>query len=302
MQLDTTIKKICNLEIQGAENIAINAVTCFRDSMQDIKEDKDLLNKLWTIRKKLLSARPTEPCMRNSLDYLFYDLTGANIKPQINKKADEVLMHFKSSQEFIAEIGAQKIKNGMVVFTHCHSSTVINILKKAKDMGKRFEVYNTETRPMWQGRITAKELSEYGIPVTHFVDAAARVALKESDVMLIGCESITNEGKIINKIGSEMFAEIAKSLDVPVYACTDSWKFDVKTVFGFDIEIEKRHEREVWKDKPKNVKINNFAFEIVRPDVLSGVISELGIFNSILFIEEIKRTYRWMFKTRNYAF
>jgi ribose 1,5-bisphosphate isomerase len=237
MQLESTIKKICNLEIRGAENIAITAVACFRDSMNGLKEDKELLNKLWAIRKKLLSARPTEPCMRNSLDYLFYDLTGGAIKQQINKRAEHVLVHFKTGQEIISEIGAQKIKNGMVIFTHCHSSTVINILKKAKTQGKRFEVYNTETRPMLQGRQTAEELSSYGIPVTHFVDAAARVALKESDMMLIGAESITNEGKIINKIGSEMFAEVAKALDVPVYACTDSWKFDVKTVFGFDIEI-----------------------------------------------------------------
>jgi len=300
MQLDVTIKKICSLEIQGAENIAINAVTCFRDSMNSMKEDRDLVNKLIEIKNKLISSRPTEPCMRNSLDYLFYDLTGGSIKPQINKKADQILNHFSSGQQIISDIGAKKIKNGMVVFTHCHSSTVINILKKAKDLGKRFEVYNTETRPMWQGRITAKELSSYGIPVTHFVDAAARVALKNSDIMLIGAESITNEGKIINKIGSEMFAEVAKALDVPVYACTDSWKFDVKTVFGFDIEIEKRHEKEVWKDKPKNVKINNFAFEIVRPEVITGVISELGIFNSLIFIEEIKRNYNWMFKTRNF--
>jgi ribose 1,5-bisphosphate isomerase len=299
MELESTIKKICNLEIQGAETIAISAVTCFRDSMLGLKEDKDLLNKLYNIRKKILSARPTEPCMRNALDYLFYDLNGGEIKPQISKRADKVLEHFRTAQETISDIGSQKIKKGMVVFTHCHSSTVIHVLKKAHSQGKRFEVYNTETRPMWQGRKTAKELSDYGIPVTHFVDSAARVALKESDVMLIGAESITNEGKIINKIGSEMFAEVARALDVPVYSCTDSWKFDVKTVFGFDIQIEKRHEQEVWKDKPKGVKINNFAFEIVRPELLNGVISELGIFNSVVFIEEIKRNYNWMFKSRN---
>ena len=65
---------------------------------------------------------------------------------------------------------------------------------------------------------------------------------------------------VINKIGSEMFCEAAKSKEIPVYICTDSWKFDVATIFGFDEIIEKRHETEVWSDKPKNIKISNYAF------------------------------------------
>ena len=42
---------------------------------------------------------------------------------------------------------------------------------------KKFEVYNTETRPLFQGRKTAQELRKAKIKVTTFVDAAARVAL-----------------------------------------------------------------------------------------------------------------------------
>ena len=67
---------------------------------------------------------------------------------------------------------------------------VMAILKKAKEQGKKFEVYNTETRPKFQGRITATELAKLGIPVTHYIDSAARLAIKQTDMMLIGCDAI----------------------------------------------------------------------------------------------------------------
>jgi len=211
MEIESTIKKICNLEIQGAENIAIAGVLCFKDAMGELREDKDTLNRLFTLRKKLLSARPTEPCMRNALDYLFYDLAGGDVKGQIYNRTNYVLEHFKSGQQIIAEIGSQKIKNGMVVFTHCHSSTVMNILKKAKDQGKKFEVYNTETRPMWQGRITAKELSLDNAGLYTLKDRTIAINLideKESDIN--GKEITKNEqtefetGKFKEKIPFEL--------------------------------------------------------------------------------------------------
>ena len=182
-----------------------------------------------------------------------------------------------------------------IVFTHCHSNTVIAIFKEAKKERKNFTVYNTETRPLFQGRLTAKELSREGISVRHFIDSAARLALKEVDLMLIGADAITSEGKVINKIGSEMFAEFAEKFDIPVYSCTDSWKFDPKTVFGYEEEIEKRGAREVWAEAPKGVIVDNCVFEKINPDLITGIISELGVYKPTIFIEEVKRTYPWMF-------
>ena len=183
----------------------------------------------------------------------------------------------------------------MTIFTHCHSSSVVGILRKAKEQGKKFEVYCTETRPMFQGRITASELAQLKIPVTMFVDSGARIALKEADLMLIGSDSISTEGKIINKIGSEMFSEIANKYDVPVYSCTDAWKFDPQSVYGYEEKIEKREAKEVWKKPPKGVKISNLAFEKVHPNLIMGIISELGIIQPEAFVVEVKRKYSWMF-------
>lgn len=292
------IKDIKDLKIQGAENVAKSSITAIIEILNLNLSSKELYVKLLSARIELEKARSTEPCLRNTLTLLFYKVDEYNFKEQILKNINIAKNHFELSNQKIAEIGANKIKEGMVVFTHCHSSAVMNVMKKAKSDKIRFSVKNTETRPLFQGRITAKELSSLGISIEHFIDSAGRLAVKSSDLVLLGADAITVEGYVINKIGSEMFCETAKSKDIPVYICTDSWKFDVATVFGFDEVIEKRHKTEVWSDKPKDVKISNYAFEKINPELVTGIISELGIYSPQVFIEEVKRFYPWMFESK----
>lgn len=291
------VRKIKEIKIQGAVNVAKASANAIESVLKEYKfRDKDIqFNALIKAKEILLKTRPTEPCMRNTLNYIFVDVDKKNLIENIKKKIEEVNNHFDEASQKIVKIGSKKIINKSIVFTHCHSSAVMDILKEAKKLGKNFTVYNTETRPLFQGRLTAKELAREKIPVKHFIDSAARIALKQADLMLIGADAITSEGKVINKIGSEQFAEIAEKFDVPVYSCTDSWKFDPQTVFGYEEEIEKRGAKEVWAEAPKGVTVSNYAFEKINPDLVAGVISELGIYKPEIFVEEVKRTYPWLF-------
>ncbi len=300
MKFDKIVRDIKNLKIQSAENIAKHSILALKDYASDIDTITktkfiDELDKAKTI---LFQTRATEPCMRNALNFITHDLDASSLN-KLQKKFDvrikQALNHIENAENTIAKIGARKIKNNYKIFTHCHSSTVMAILKKAKKQNKKFEVHNTETRPKFQGRTTALELTKESIPVVHYVDAAARLALKKVDLMIIGCDAIDSEGKCYNKIGSEMFAEIANKFDIPVYVATDSWKFDPKTIFGFNEEIEKRSSKEVWSNAPKKIKIENYTFEKINPNLISGIISEIGIFKPQLFIEELKSKYKFMF-------
>jgi ribose 1,5-bisphosphate isomerase len=284
MTYNEIVKKIKNLEIQGAEKIAVKAVEAFALKLKETKDPKKLLK----YAKELTLTRPTEPALRNSINFCLKNFIQ---KPNV---AEEVTKHFENGKKTIAELGSKKISNGMIVFTHCHSSTVTQILIKAKKQGKKFEVFNTETRPKFQGRITAAELAENKIPVTHFVDSAARGMLKKVDLFLFGCDAITSEGLVINKIGTATIAEIAKNYNIPSFTCTNSWKFDPETVLGEEEIIEERDPKEVWDKPPKGVKIFNPAFEITSPDLLTGIISEIGVFKPEAFIIQIQRKYPWL--------
>src|SRR3989344_4927968 len=237
--VEKTVRDIKSIKVQGAYHIAIAAVKAYMKA----KDKKKAV-------KKLVASRPTEPMLRNSLMYV--EKMGGG---------KELLMKLEEDLKKIIEYGSEKIKDGMIVYTHCHSSIVNDILIHAKKSGKKFEVHVTETRPFFQGRLTAKQLSAARIPVTLFVDSAARLALKKADLMMIGADAITAEGYVINKIGSELVADVANNYQIPVFVCTHSWKFDPKTIFGFDEEIERREAKEIWKNPPRGVKISNYVFE-----------------------------------------
>lgn len=285
------IKDIKSLKIQGAENIAKSAISLIKDQSR-----KRNLKGMWLLRKKLESTRPTEPCLRNTLKFLFHHISSDSHITKLSRRCDATLKHLLESDKKISLFGAKKISDGDVVFTHCHSSAVINIFKQAKKEGKKFKVLCTETRPRFQGRITASALIKAKIPTTLFVDSGMRIALKQADLCLIGADAITTEGKVINKIGSEIIAKICQDYDIPIYSCTNSWKFDPESVFGFEEIIEQRASKEVWDNPPKGLKISNYAFEKVKGRLITGIISEIGVYESGVFVEEMERQYPWMFE------
>lgn len=272
--VDKTAKDIKELKIQGAESIAKAVIKAW-----DKAKNKAVAE------RKLVKVRPTEPMIRNVLKFLM-----------IKRNAKMLLKKLEGDEKKIGKFGAEKIENGNIVYTHCHSSTVVSVLREAKLAGKKFELHNTETRPFFQGRITATEAAKLKIPVTMFADSAGRLAIKNTNVMLLGADAITSEGFVINKIGSEMFTEIANRYQIPVYICTHSWKFDPLTLYGMERKIEKRATDEIWKNPPKGVKISNYIFEKIDPNKITAIISELGVLKPEVFIEEVKKNYSWMFK------
>lgn len=250
---------IKEVRIQGATNIAKAAVKAY--SLEPTAKNKT----------KLLSLRPTEPTLVNALNFL----------DKIGKQ--EVIQHFSDAQKKINSFIFGLIKNGMIIYTHCHSTNVVNALIYAKKKGKKFEVYNTETRPLFQGRKTAKELSKHKINVTTFVDSAMLEAVSKADIVLLGADAILKSG-VINKIGSAAIAELSFSRKKPLYIVADSWKFSPKNV-----KIEERDFKEIWKNAPKKIKIRNPAFERVDKKYVKGIISEYGILSFDKFVKKMNK-------------
>lgn len=251
---------IRKVKIQGATNIAKAAVRAYM--LEPSAENK----------KKLLSLRPTEPTLSNALNFI--DKIGT----------EKVILHFSKSQDKINRFVFKLIKNKSVIYTHCHSTNVLKALLYAKKKGKKFEVYNTETRPLLQGRTTAKELAKNGIRVTTFVDAALDDAITECNLVLLGADAILKTG-VINKIGSEAIAEIALIRKKPVYIVADSWKFSPRNV-----ALEERDFHEVWKNASRKIKIRNPAFEGVDKKYIKGIVSEYGILKFDDFIKKMKKS------------
>ncbi len=291
-------ERIRSLEIQGATNVALNAIDFMSNYAKRLNcEDiEGCIDKLHEAKNILINTRATEPAMKNGLKYLMKKLEKKRdnccleeIPDIIEGYKNEYYEMLQNSKKKIAEIGAhripkvdKKIGKKFTVMTHCHSSLVTGIFLEAKRQEKRFKVINTETQPRLQGRKTANELLEAGIEVIHVVDSAMRWAVKhyQVDLILIGADSITSEGTVLNKIGSRLLALVAHEENIPFYVASSLLKYNPETNLGLLETIEMRDPYEIWENPPNGIKILNPAFETIRRRYIDGLITEAGIFAS----------------------
>jgi len=299
-----TAKRIKRLEIQGARNVAIAAKKAMETlaSQAEAHSKKDFLRELVKAKEALFASRATEPLMRNALRLIINRVEKTeerNVKKLadiVSEASQQFLADLENSTKKIAEIGARRIKNDHVILTHCHSSTVTNLLKRAKHEGRNFEVICTETRPMFQGQTTAKEMLDLGIKTTFIADSAIRFFMNQVDLVLVGADAITSEGNVINKIGTSMVALAAQESRTPFYVVSELLKFDPATMYGDYEKIEERSPNEVWKNAPKDLVIRNPAFDVTRRDFIHGIICEEGIISPHSITEVMHRKYAWVFE------
>ncbi len=262
----------------------------------------DFLEELSEAKAVLFASRETEPLMRNALRLIISRVEQSDRKSVkdlatiVSSASRQFCRNLEASKESIAEIGAKRIREDMVVLTHCHSSTVTHLLTKAKEEGKSFEVICTETRPAFQGRITAKEMLALGVKTTLIVDSAARSFMNQVDFVIVGADGLTSEGNVVNKIGTGTIALLAYEARKPFYVVSELLKFDPATTYGDYEKIEERSPSEIWKDAPRKLIVRNPAFDVTRRDFIHGIICEEGIIPPHSILEVMHRVYPWVFQ------
>jgi ribose 1,5-bisphosphate isomerase len=302
--VEQIIEDIKSLKVQGATNVAkacLEGIKMFSNTYEG-NSTEEFLSELKTVAWKLASARPTEPLARNLVRYVLENIKCTNISDIRDVQLEDLIMSsyqiLESAKHKMVENGVDLLNGVDALLTHCHSSTATNIIIGIHKNTPDLKVYATETRPKFQGRITAKELVDAGINTTMIVDSASSmfiVADKHPDVdaVILGCDEITIKGDAINKIGSMDIAIACQYKGIPLYVASTLLKLDLYDE-DFSFTIEGRDAHEVWPEAPANLKIINPAFELVPNSLIKGFITESGI----VIPQEIKiraeEVYPWM--------
>jgi ribose 1,5-bisphosphate isomerase len=285
--VERIVRDIKSLKIQGARNVARESLGALSIAAKNSKARSAAAfrREMSAVADVLSASRPTEPMMRNLLDEAVRSV-GESAKKQRDAKvlarllvAHEaaVLAKMDADAKKLATYGAKLIPDGALVLTHCHSSSSTRVMIEAKKMRKEFSVVCFETRPRFQGRTTATELAEAGIDVTLTVDGGMNLFMKKADIVIVGADSITSRGDLINKIGTATLAHIARMNDVSFYSAAELAKYSPMTIFGTREKIEERDPAEVWDKAPKRVRIRNPAFEATAAKYINGYITEVGV-------------------------
>src|SRR4029078_6563247 len=157
----------------------------------------------------------------------------------------------------IRELAAQK-KRKLNILTHCNAGwlatvgygTALAPIYLAHDAGIALHVWVDETRPRNQGAaLTAFELGGHGVEHTIIADNAGGLYMMQGkvDLCIVGCDRVTANGDVANKIGTYLKALAARDNDVPFYVALPSTTIDWTLDSGKKIPIEDRSADEVLK-------------------------------------------------------
>ncbi|MCQ2418534.1 MAG: S-methyl-5-thioribose-1-phosphate isomerase [Clostridia bacterium] len=174
--------------------------------------------------------------------------------------------------------------NGKIL-TQCFAETIVGMmLKVAKQRGKQLKIYCAETRPYFQGaRLTATVCNDMGFDTTLITDNMPAFAIQHEgiDVFTSAADAICLDGHVVNKVGTFQIAIVAKYLGIPYFVTGAP---DIGHKSKADIHIEMRDPDFVLqamgvKTAADGVKGYYPAFDVTPPELVSGVVTDQGIFS-----------------------
>ena len=293
------VAAIRDMQVRGAPAIGVTAAYAVVMAASELPTDdrNRFLAELQAAGEVINAARPTAVNLQWAVRRM---LEVAASEPDLGQVNDRLLTEAKTIQAEDEEInrrmgdsGRELMPDGGAVLTHCNTGalatsafgTALGVIRAGWESGRRFQVYNTETRPFLQGaRLTSWEFQQLGIPATLMVDSAAGIMMQRGEItcVITGADRIAANGDTANKIGTYSLAVLAKENGIPFYVAAPTSTVDLSLGSGDEIEIEQRAGAEVTHFQgaptaPVGVEAINPAFDVTPHRYISAIVTESGI-------------------------
>ncbi len=285
MNAKETAERIRSMEVRGAAEIARQAAQALCEEARGYDGDdaEGMRQSLMAAREVLLASRPTAISLWNGVQFVLKGMNhqkdGEELRQMVVRNATVFIKRSEEAVALIGRNGANRLKEGDHVMTHCNSQAALSVITTAQRQGKHIKAFATESRPWRQGILTANQLSKAGVDVTLIIDSAVRHVMKDMDAVVVGADTIASNGAVINKIGTSQLALAAHEARVPFYVCAETFKFSPRTMMGEMVEIEERDSLEVVKpgEVPSSVRVFNPVFDATPPEYIDSIITEIGV-------------------------
>ncbi len=286
-EVDETAEAIERMDIRGAASIAKAAAEALATQAEESQaaEPAAFEAEIREAARHLHETRPTAVSLPNALRFVLRGMEGESVEEKrksVIKRSQQFLRELETAQERLGRIGANRLRDGDVIMTHCHSTDALATVEHAVADGKDLEAIVKETRPRKQGLITAERLREMDVPVTLIVDNAAHRYLNDVDHVLVGADSIAADGSVVNKIGTSGLAVSARDRGTPIVVAAQTLKLHPGTLTGHTVEIETREESEVIDPERRSelgdIDVRNPAFDVTPPRHIDAIVTERGQF------------------------
>jgi len=227
------VKEVEADNVSGASELSRKAASSFVLFASENSTDsgEEYFRGLLRLGADLILAQPHMASIFNMVNSILYSveqviptLSGSELAGFTREKAEEFIGNSLNAIQLIAENGEGLIAEDSKVLTFSASGSILAILKKAKEMGRDFDVVVCESRPMFEGRLLARFLGNAKIPVTLITDASMGVFAKDADLFLVGADSVS-EASFVNKVGTFYLCLLSREYHVPLYVACERSKF-----------------------------------------------------------------------------
>ena len=296
---EDAVDAIREMRVRGAPAIGVTAAYAVVMAARDILavDRVEFLSSLEQACTLIRAARPTAVNLGWAVDQMFAaaeSADAANEMPgRLLAEAEKIYREDEEINRLLGDYGKDLMPDGGSVLTHCNTGalatsafgTALGVIRAGWEAGKRFEVFNTETRPWLQGaRLTSWEFQKLGIPATLLADSAAGLLMRQGRIgcVITGADRIAANGDTANKIGTYMLAVLAHENGIPFYIAAPTSTIDLALPDGDGIEIEQRPPQEVTRfggvaTAPEGVAAVNPAFDVTPHGYINAIVTERGI-------------------------
>jgi methylthioribose-1-phosphate isomerase len=298
------------MNIRGAPAIGVAAAMGMALATIEYKElPKELfLKKMEEVADVIRNTRPTASNLFWAINRIgeiigSYPDNPSGISELVIEEAKLMAQEDINVNKNIGKNGAALLEDGDVVLTHCNAGSLATVqygtalapVRAAIEKGKNISVIADETRPRLQGaRLTAYELLYDKIPVKVISDTSSGLLMRLGKVnkVIVGTDRVTSDA-VFNKIGTYLVALAAKDNNIPFYVAAPSSTLSLNETVD-DVTIEQRDGKEVScvlgevQIIPDGVECLNYAFDITPFRLVTGIITEDGVFTPIELLKRYK--------------
>lgn len=167
------------------------------------------------------------------------------------------------------------------VFAFDYSSTVAAIVIGLGRLQPNLTIVVPESRSIAGGLRYLLAFAEAGLTIRYLPDAAIEFGLGLSDVVLLGVETLRDDGSFLNTIGSRMVARLARVAAIDVYGCTDLLKLDRRnSAAAARVPAMRNYNNVLLQDihLPPESRISTVApeLEVVPGELTTALLTEFG--------------------------
>ncbi|WP_092162836.1 hypothetical protein [Bosea sp. CRIB-10] len=151
---------------------------------------------------------------------------GETSQPALAARAAGWTTMIASLRTALVDAAVSHLRHARVLVLFDYSGTVADVVAGLAASGRRPALIIPESRAIAGGRRYLERLAPLALPTRFVFDAALDGELVGVDALLLGAESLSPDGGLVNTLGSRGAARLAQAHGVPVLGCAELIKRD----------------------------------------------------------------------------